>query len=166
MAFIRRRHPLPFEHMTQMAIASPTHNLHSLHAKRDIRLGANAPFVTLIERGPATAGLKLGLGRVDRVATPTAHKVALLGVEAIVLARAGALGTFLAENVELLPRQDLAPIVGGHRSTVLLRGHLARAGRARTGRRRRHAEARKRERHGRALRDERPYSVRSVAGEA
>lgn len=166
MPFIRRRHPLPFEHMTQMAIASPTHNLHSLHAKRGIRLGANATFVTLIERRPPTAGLKLGLGRIDWVTTPTTRKVALLGIEAIVLARAGALSTLLAENVELLSRQDLAPIVGGHRSSVLLRGHLARAGRARSGRRRRHTEARKRERHGRALRDEGPYSVRSVARDA
>lgn len=87
--------------MTQMSPAITAHNLRTLHTKRAIHIPRNGARESIEERGPATAGLELVRGFVDRGGAAGA------GVDAggwhvfVVDAGIGCFGAFFAEDAEL-----------------------------------------------------------------
>lgn len=128
MPLVSLRHALSLKNMAQMSIASVAHDLNSTHTKRAICLRLNRSLVALIKCRPATSRLELGLRRVERVSARAALEMALLRVETVVLASSRVLSTFLAEDVVLLPVENLPPVILGHRPRALLGGQLSGGG--------------------------------------
>lgn len=53
VSLVRRRHPLPLEHVPEVTPALPAHDLHPPHAVGVVRLGDDGALEALVERWPA-----------------------------------------------------------------------------------------------------------------
>ena len=98
----RRRIPLPFKHMPQMAATVTTHNLRPRHPKRDIRMPRHRPRNAIEIRRPPTTRLEF-MGRFVKRRVAGGAGVGARGRHVFVVgAGVGRFGAFLAEDAELL----------------------------------------------------------------
>lgn len=108
-----RREPLAFEDMTKMAAAVGAHDLGAGHAEAAVLVAGHGAGDAVEVGWPAAARRELVRGLVEGSVAPRARVDALAGVVLVELARAGRLGALLAEDPELLPIEDGAPLVSG-----------------------------------------------------
>lgn len=109
------REPLSLENMPQMAPTSITNNLNPMSIR--IHIPPNRSRDRIKKCWPSTSTRELGIGGVERCVT-SGTGVDALGRVLVVFARVGAFGTLLAEDSELIGREDSAPFLVG-----LLVGH-------------------------------------------
>ena len=93
--------PLSFEDMTQMPATVAADDLRPFHAKSIIHMSGHRSRNRIKVCWPAAARLELMVGFVERRVAPGAVVHALRRVVGIVLSRAGALSSLLAEDAEL-----------------------------------------------------------------
>ena len=111
MPLIRRsREPLPLENMPQMTPTSITNNLNPMSIR--IHIPPNRSWDRIKKCRPSTSTRELGIGSVEGCVTGGTGVNAWCGV-LVVFARVGAFGTLLAEDSELVGREDGTPFLVG-----------------------------------------------------
>ena len=119
MPLVRRRIvPLAFKHMPQMAPAIRAHDLRPLHPKRRIRVPRHRPRDAVKVRRPPASGLELVRRLVQRRLASRAPVHARRGGVLVVFARERRFRALLAQDPELLRREDGAPFGVGARVGV------------------------------------------------
>lgn len=103
MSFISGgREPLTLKDMTKVTTAVAADDLCALHAKGVVHMSLHGAGDGVKVGWPATAGLELVVGRVERGIAASAGIDTLGRVMRIVFSCARALGALLTENTELL----------------------------------------------------------------
>lgn len=103
---------LALENVAQMAVTVGTDHLSSGHSQSLVDIELQSARNGLVESRPSTRASELGHGRVQRsVAASTV--VGAVVERGIVLAGVGTFGALLAQNTELLWRQNGSPLAIG-----------------------------------------------------
>lgn len=87
--------------MSQVPATVTAHDLSAFHPKRAIRVSLDCSRHRVEVRRPATAGLELVGGVVERCVAARTVVCALRGLVFVVFAGEGAFGVFFAKNAEL-----------------------------------------------------------------
>lgn len=92
------RHALALEHVAKVPLTIGAHNFHPFHAKRNIGVPDNGARDFIVERGPATATVKL-VGRIVQGRIAATANEGAYRLEVVVFTCKGSFRSFLSNDI-------------------------------------------------------------------